>query len=65
MIQYSIFLLTFVALTVFGISKFATAQGSLDNSQNMTVIYQTASSDGNYPIVLERCAREDCSDTTQ
>ena len=65
MIKYSIFLLTIVALAVFGLSKLATAQVGLDIPRDVTVIYQTASSEGSRPIVLERCAKEDCSDTAQ
>ena len=65
MIRYSIFLLTIVALAVFSLSKLATAQASFDNPRNVTVVYKTAFSGGNHPVVLERCAKEDCSDTTQ
>ena len=65
MIKYSIFLLTIVTLAVFGVSKLATAEISLDTPRNVTVVYQTAFSEGNHPIVLERCAKEDCSDTAQ
>ena len=65
MIKYSIFLLTIVALAVFGLSKLATAQIGLDTPRNVTVIYQTAFADGSHPIVLKRCAKEDCSDTAQ
>ena len=65
MIRYSIFLLTIVALAAFGLSKLATAQASLDNPGNVTVIYQTAFSGGNHPVVLEACAKEDCSDATE
>ena len=65
MIRYSIFLLTIVALAAFGLSKLATAQASPDNSKNVTVIYQTAFSDGTHPVALEACAKEDCSDTIQ
>ena len=65
MIQYSIFLLTTVALAIFGVSKFTTAQASHDVSRNVTVIYQTAFLEGHHPLVLERCAEEDCSDTAQ
>ena len=65
MIKYSIILLTIVALAVFGLSKLATAQIGLDTPRNVTVIYQTAFADGGHPIVLEHCAKEDCSDTAQ
>lgn len=65
MIRYSIFLLMIVGVTAFGFSKLATAQASLTSLGNVTVIYQTAFSDGNHPVVLERCANEDCSDTNQ
>ena len=65
MIKYSIFVLTIVALAVFGVSKLATAQVSLDTPRNVTVIYQTAFADGSHPLVLEHCAKEDCSDTAQ
>ena len=65
MIKYSIFLLTIVALAAFGLSKLATAQGGLETPRNVTVIYETAFEDGSHPLVLERCAKEDCSDTAQ
>ena len=65
MTHYSIFLLTIVALAVFGLSKLATAQVSLDTPRNVTVIYQSAFVEGSHPIVLQRCAKEDCSDTAQ
>ena len=65
MIKYSFFLLATVTLAVIGVSKLATAQGSLDTPRNVTVIYQTAFSGGSHPIVLERWAKEDCSDTAQ
>ena len=65
MTHYSIFLLTIVALAVFGLSKLATAQVSLDTPRNVTVIYQSAFAEGSHPIVLQRCAKEDCSDTAQ
>ena len=65
MIKYSIFLLTIVALAVFGVSKLATAQVSLETPRNVTVVYQTAFAEGSHPLVLEPCAKEDCSDTAQ
>ena len=65
MTHYSIVLLMIVALAVFGLSKLATAQVGLETPRNVTVIYQTAFADGSHPIVLERCAKEDCSDTAQ
>ena len=65
MIQYSIFLLTIVAMAVLGISKLATAQVGLDTPRNGTVVYQTTFIDSNHPLVFARCAKEDCSDTAQ
>ena len=65
MIHYSIFLLTLVVLAVLGLSKLATAQVSLDTQRNVTVFYKTVVADGSHRLVLERCAKEDCSDTTQ
>jgi hypothetical protein len=65
MIRYSIFLLTIVALAVFSLSKFATAQATFDNHSNVTIVYKTALSAGKHPVVLECCAKEDRSDTTQ
>ena len=65
MIHYSFFVLTIVALTVFNVLKLATAQNNLDTSRNVTVVYQTAFSESNYPFILERCAQEDCFDTAQ
>ena len=65
MIRYSIFLLTIVALAAFSILELAPAQASPDNPKNVTVIYQTSFSGGDHPVVLERCAKEDCSDTTE
>ena len=63
--SYSIFLIAIVTLTVFGISKLATAEVGLGYPRNVTVIYQSASLDTKHLIVLERCAKEDCSDTPE
>ena len=65
MIRYSIFLVAVFSLAIVGLSKLAPAQGNMDNPKNVTVIYQTAFSGGNHPVVLEACAKEDCSDTTE
>ena len=65
MIHYSIFLLTIVASAVLGVSKLTTVQVSLDTPRNVTVIYKTVVADGSHRLVLERCAKEDCSDTAQ
>lgn len=65
MIRYSIFLAAVFGLAIVGLSKLAPAQSSLGNPKNVTVIYQVAFSGGTHPVVLESCAKEDCSDTAQ
>jgi hypothetical protein len=65
MFRYSIFRVMIVALAVFSLSKLATAQARFDNPRNVTLLYKTESAGGSHPVILKRCAKEDCSDTTQ
>jgi hypothetical protein len=65
MIRYSIFLVTIFGLAIFGLTKLAPAQASMDKNQNVTVVYKTAFANSTHPLVFEACAKEDCSDTAQ
>ena len=65
MIRYSLFLAAIFALAIVGLTKLAPAQAGMENPQNVTVIYRTAFANGTHPLVLEACAKEDCSDTAQ
>jgi len=65
MIRYSIFLATVFALAIVGLTKLAPAQDATANAQNVTVVYKTAFAKSSHPLVLEVCAKEDCSDTAQ
>ena len=65
MIRYSMFLAVIFAMAIVGLTKLAPAQAGMENPRNMTVIYRTAFANGSHPLVLEACAKEDCSDTTQ
>ena len=64
MIRYTIFLAAISGLAILGLTKLAPAQAGMENPKNVTVVYQTAFAGGTHPLVLERCAKEDCSDTT-
>jgi hypothetical protein len=65
MIRYSIFLATIFALAIVGLTKLAPAQDAMANPNNVTVVYKTAFANSSHPLVLEVCAKEDCSDTAQ
>jgi hypothetical protein len=65
MIRYSIFLAAVFSLAIFGLTKLAPAHTSMEGNLNQTVVYKTAFAGGTHPIVIEPCAKEDCSDTAQ
>ena len=65
MIRYTMFLAMVFGLAIFGLSKLAPAQPLMADAQHVTIVYETAMVGGNHPVVLEQCAKEDCSDTKQ
>lgn len=65
MIRYSLFLTVIFGLAIFGLTKLAPAQSADVNQKNVTVVYQSTGTGGNHPIILQSCAKEDCSDTTE
>ncbi len=65
MIRYSLFLTVVFGLAIFGLTKLAPAHSADTNMNNVTVIYQSTGTSGSHPVVLQSCAKEDCSDTAQ
>ena len=66
MIRYSIFMFSVLGMAATAIAHVIplTAQtGTI--SHGTSIVYQTAMATNGHPLVLHKCALEDCSDTPQ
>ena len=66
MIRYTLFVLTVLGTAAAAIASVSPANSLvMSNPKNMSVFYKTDASPIAAPIILEQCAKEDCSDTPQ
>lgn len=66
MIRYTLFVLTVLGTAATAIASVSPANSLvMSNPKNMSVFYKTDASPIAAPIILEQCAKEDCSDTPQ
>jgi hypothetical protein len=66
MIRYTLFVLTVLGTAATAIASVSPANSLvMSNPKNMSVFYKTDASPLAAPIILEQCAKEDCSDTPQ
>ena len=64
MIRYTLFVVTVIGAAVTAVASNSSAQSYADsNSKNVSVIYKSDASPISGALVLEQCAKEDCSDT--
>ena len=61
MIRYTVFILTIVASAATAIASLP-SQTTVDNSKNVTVLFKNVDWTAT-PLFVEKCAKEDCSDT--
>jgi hypothetical protein len=61
MIRYTIFVLAIAASAATAIASLP-SQDTVINSKNMTVLFKNVDWTAT-PLVVEKCAKEDCSDT--
>ena len=66
MIRYTLFVLTILGTAATALATVTPANTvAISNSKNISVFYKTDIGPVVAPLVVEQCAKEDCSDTPQ
>jgi predicted restriction endonuclease len=67
MIRYSIFTFSVLGMAATAIAHVIplTSQNPGTTSHGTSIVYQTAMATTVHPLILQKCALEDCSDTPQ